>query len=93
MFWGATVGSQLDWDGFQLFFDRSLPRPAPEKEAELAHADMPEEEKGWLAAVSAMQASSIWQQAQRTAGVYEGWLRDVRPSAERPVLHAICKAV
>ncbi|GAB4813993.1 hypothetical protein N2152v2_001039 [Parachlorella kessleri] len=63
MFWGATVGEHVDWDGNGLYLDGSLPLPAPDDDVARARLSMPEAEKQWLAAVQDMQKSFRRQEA------------------------------
>ena len=58
MFWGATVGEHVDWDGNGLYLDGLLPLPAPDEDVARARQSMSDAEKQWLAAVQDMQVCS-----------------------------------
>ncbi|EFN53900.1 hypothetical protein CHLNCDRAFT_136075 [Chlorella variabilis] len=45
MFWGATAGDTIDWDGWQVRLDGGRSAPAPSERAEKLKAQMPPEQQ------------------------------------------------
>ncbi|KAI3431367.1 hypothetical protein D9Q98_004424 [Chlorella vulgaris] len=57
MFWGATAGPHINWNGFELRLDGGPSVPAPVAQADELKKQMPPEQTQWLADVHAMQAA------------------------------------
>ncbi|KAI7838614.1 hypothetical protein COHA_007621 [Chlorella ohadii] len=57
MFWGATAGEHIDWDGWQVRLDGGRTVAPPFEAADKLRQAMPPEQQQWLADVDAMQAA------------------------------------